>query len=98
VAIIDAFIRSNIFISFNSRACSFHFEDFGKESRLTQDSLENIEVYDDNLCLKPDELSKILSLFLREIKTSQLGSRFSNFDRINSEESQRLLGKIKNLL
>lgn len=56
----SAFIETNILIDSKCRACSSHFESFHKQSRLTEESLQKIEVYDDTSNLTTEEILEIL--------------------------------------
>lgn len=90
---IDAFIETNILIDPKCRACSFHFESFHKESRLTSQSLQQIEVFDDTSNLESDELLDILESVQHIAKFNSFAYRFSDYNRIVSNECEKLLGK-----
>ena len=89
---IDAFIETSILIDPKSRSCSSHFEGFHKESRLTDESLQKIEVFDDISNLTTEELLEIVEALRYIAKHNTFAYRFSDYSRIDPQECQDFLG------
>jgi len=91
-AIVDAFVRTNILISKLGRACNHHFENYHHESRLTEEALSQIEVYDEQIQLSSTEIVEIIQSLRNEARFSQLRYRFNDFNRIDPEKCKDMLG------
>lgn len=89
----SAFIETNILIDSKCRACSSHFESFHKQSRLTEESLQKIEVYDDTSNLTTEEILEIVEAVRYIAKNNSFAYRFSDYSRIDPQECVDFLGK-----
>ena len=94
-AILDAFLQTNILIPSNSRACSDHFENANTKSRFISSAIEMIIEFKESIELNSQQIGYIIEGLRKENNFSNLRSRFSSPEKIDSEECKKLTGNAK---
>lgn len=92
-AITDVFIKTRILISENIRACSHHFVDLSKHTRLKSEAMNKIEYIEDTTMTVSNELKNLLESVSSLAYYNQLGHRFSRIETMQDIECRDLLGK-----
>ena len=66
MAIMHAFICTNILITLESRSCRSHFEKGKTKSKLNDDGLKNLSKFSDNIELNANQITNIIQYLRKE--------------------------------
>lgn len=88
-AVLNCYLRTNIFVPFGTRACHSHFNDY---SHLKDEAVMSLKIYSNNINLNPDHVKMVFEFLRLAALKNTLFDRFYSIDSIDDELCLNITG------
>lgn len=90
-AILDAYLKTNIFIPFNCRVCSYHFDE---HNYLNDESINNLKAYETRINMKKCQIKKVIGMLRYAAIHNSFFTKFNTLKTFDNKTCKDITGML----